>query len=197
MISKKNKFLILPGMNQSQEVFNSLLSQSFFISYYKDSEHLPFREIFYQVDEALSLMAEDGIIIAHSYGALILIDYFKKRGEVSNSFRTILIGPAFKARFSTTFLRFLPSRLRLPSLNSRRFRVRSFCYVEDYQRLANLQNAFAVADLEFLGIDFSIVYDPRDELVDTSFLESLPFAKEIFSKDFPRHLYFDFIEKLK
>ncbi len=198
MTSKKKHLLVLPGMNQSQEVFSSILDHSVFFNYYLGHSLKPLGGIFSELEKLLSDNDELKYIVAHSFGALVFSEYFKTKGQISVGFQKIIfIGPAFYPRFTSSFIRFLPARLRVPSFNRRRFRVKSFCEVHEYQVVFELQNNFNADILKNLNTDYEIIYDPRDELINTSKLELMKYSREVLSKNFPRHLYFDYIEKLK
>lgn len=205
MTSNLSKVLIIPGMNQSQEVFlsviNSKLFETHFLKFpcntsdpisFKNTSLLNYKEI---IKDELKIKHYD-YIFAHSLGGLILCELIcEDPSNLALFKKVIFLGAALRARMNIDFFRFIPDRFKVPSFNAKKFRVHSFCYAFMYKEMLQIQKQL---DMSFLGSSRQLLFyfDPRDELLDVSIFENFLNSRQYLCKDYPRHLYYDLIEKL-
>lgn len=205
MTSNLTKILIIPGMNQSQDVFLSLLNSKFlqchFLEFpcnatdpisFKNTSLLKYKEI---IKDALKVRDYD-YILAHSLGGLILCELICEDPSNLELFKKVIfLGCALQARVKFDFFSFIPDHFKVPSFNAKKFRVHSFCYAFMYKEMSQIQKK---VDMSFLASSHQLLfyYDPRDELLDVSIFDSFLNSRQYLCKDYPRHLYYDLIEKL-
>ncbi len=191
-------YLIVPGLNQSGTLYKDILSRFDGGEIFLFASNLPDRDAFhnknintYSSDLKNFLLDKNfDYIFCHSLGALVISDVLD---EVKCS-KVKLISPAFKGRVTSKFMSYLPSNMKIPSFNRPSWRVHSFCLVKHYQQLLYLQSKLDISSLnEHTNVE--VIYDIRDELINTSVLGDLNNRREYYSMNFPRHLCLDYIEK--
>lgn len=201
-VTSNFKYLIVPGLNQSRNLYGPILDQfpqGKFLSFPcnrksdKSFYQVPLRNYVKILDKELSENSYEKIF-CHSLGALIFFSYLCDRKEAYKNTEVYFISAAIVSSSLRKLLTLLPDNFKIPSLNRPSWRCHSYCLVRHYREILELQ---ALNKLERLNdFDFvEIIYDPRDELLDVEKFELLNNRREYFSKNFPRHLCLDFIEK--
>lgn len=192
-------------MNQSQEVFKSLLNSKLYqvdflefpcnqknLSLFKNTSLLDYKNI---LKTKLDSSNYD-FILAHSLGGLIFCELVCEDQKYLEHVKKVnILGCALSGKINITFISLFPKYFKVISLNKKKFRVHSFCYAFMYREIYQIQSKL---DLIVLGNleALSFYFDPRDELLDVSIFRNFKNAKEYLCKDHPKHLYYDFIEKL-
>ena len=198
MTSKERNILIVPGLNQSPALYKQLLLDFPQITLFQFPCNASDTQEFYNVPffEYIELLKyhlnenQYRKIYSHSLGSLILFHVLKSKKIDSE---IIMIAPAFFSRGFSLVLNYLPGHWSVPSLNRPRWRAHSACKVKHYHQIFKLQKDIDLSLLDNSNV--KIIYDPRDELLETKNLSDLKIAQEYFSKSFPRHLCLDFIER--
>ncbi|EQC49826.1 hypothetical protein M901_1620 [Bacteriovorax sp. DB6_IX] len=133
-------------------------------------------------------------IYCHSLGSLIFFIHLCERVEALNNTKVFFISPALVSSNLRKAISFLPDSFKIPSLNRPSWRCHPYCLVRHYREILELQSIYQIDDIN--RFDFvEIVYDPRDELLNVDKFELLSNRREYYSKNFPRHLCLDFIER--
>ncbi len=196
MTSKKH--LIIPGLNQAPALFDFLeleknSIQLLQLPYNKKNKELFHNTLFKDYDRYFNEFKEDEFenVFAHSLGSLLFLINISKL-KFKNAF---LIAPPFDSvKPLQLFFTFLPDNMKVPSLNLKSRRIHSYCLVKHYKQIIELQNELKSNIV--LNDRVSVVYDPRDEMVRSSSMFKYYQYHEYYSRDFPRHLCLDFIEKM-
>ena len=191
-------YLIVPGLNQSGALYKDILSRFDGGEIFLFASNLPDRDAFHNKNistysaELKNFLSDKSFdyIFCHSLGALVISDILD---EVKSS-KIKLISPAFKGRVTSKVMNYLPANLKIPSFNRPSWRVHSFCLVKHYQQILDLQSKLDINSLSDYS-NVEVIYDIRDELIDTSVLRDLNNRREYYSMNFPRHLCLDYIEK--
>lgn len=195
-----SNYLIIPGLNQAPDIFKDILATYPGGNLIKFPSNIPDYKNFLRtpIEDYIQLLGEHlenneyDYIFAHSLGALIMAAYLFKSGKLKS--RIKLISPAFKGRFFSRIIPIFDRDISIPSFNRREWRVHPSCKISHYQQIIELQNRLRFNDLnEFDNVE--IIFDPRDEMINLNGLDSLRNRREHYSKNFPRHLCIDYIEK--
>lgn len=201
MTSKTKKILIIPGMNQSQELYSFFHNTAHFFKFPcndNDLHALKNTRIDEYVEMLIQHLSENkyDFVLAHSLGGLVFSLAITRNKGLGDSFnKAILIAPAYSSKFFASIFSILPDHFKIPSFNFKKYRVNSFCFAFMYKEIAFLQNELK-HELIMRDSKISIYYDPRDELIETSLFEDFRNAKIFYSKIYPRHLYLDLIKKV-
>jgi len=199
-VTVTSRYLIVPGLNQSPELYRSIIERFPNGDIALFPSNVPNVKEFHQIEISKYVqilkdsldMSKYEIVFAHSLGALIAALYLQQSNSLETSFK--LISPAFKGRWGTRFMGLLPGELPVLSFNRPRWRVHRFCLVSHYQQILKLQNDLNYNSLSNM-VNVELVFDPRDEIINVDILQGQKNRREHLSKNFPRHLCLDYIEK--
>lgn len=206
VISSLKNILIIPGLNQSRNVFSPFdqISNTTYFELTCNSKPLQSDLNFLFLKNELIQFLEKNhfdYIICHSLGSLVLCDLLQLKGVnfLKNS-KIVMIAPCFKNNFLDRIIEFVPAQLWLLSFNKKKYRVHDFLPIAFYHEVVKLQKQVMSNFSSLKNIlnsnNVIIYYDFLDELVNTEIFEKFSRAYPYREANFPKHLYRNLIVDL-
>lgn len=190
--SKKRKVLFMPGLNQAPDSFqfnNPNITKST-LSFNRLGP-ISLKEDLKTIKNLLSVN-NDGLIVAHSLSAL-LIEWLRQNELIDfKAHELIYVAPAFyPSRYHSKMIRYLTSKLHIPSLARADTRVSASVQASVYFEILDFNKA-----IELDKCFIKTYVDEEDEMLNLNYLKQLSRLEIVRENKFPHHRCFETIKKI-